>query len=185
MNGICSQSIRKIAQYRSYLPAKQDPSTMDHMFIKFSWDLQCLQLNIKLNTMCSTRSGSWSSAHHNIPSLCCQKKKSTPHSTQTPLAANRHAAPRRSWAAQRRLDSPKWNQITPDRSAFSLATMMAISRGSIPARVVVLCICSINFALRNRPDLGMGHWNLPSYYATLQMQWEQQQRNLFQMNRLQ
>ena len=48
--------------------------------------LQCLQLNIKLNTMCSTRSGSWSSNHHNIPSLCC-KKKSTPHSTQTPLAA--------------------------------------------------------------------------------------------------
>ena len=28
-NSICSQSIRKITQYRSYLTAKQDPSTMD------------------------------------------------------------------------------------------------------------------------------------------------------------
>jgi len=40
MIGICSQSIRKIAQYRSYLTAKQDPSTMDHMFIKSTWDLK-------------------------------------------------------------------------------------------------------------------------------------------------
>ena len=30
-NSICSQSIRKITQYRSYLTAKQDPSTMDHI----------------------------------------------------------------------------------------------------------------------------------------------------------
>ena len=37
---ICSQSIKKTAQYRSYLTAKQDPFTMDHMFIKFTWDLK-------------------------------------------------------------------------------------------------------------------------------------------------
>jgi hypothetical protein len=30
-NSICSQSIRKITQYRSYLTAKQGPSTMDHI----------------------------------------------------------------------------------------------------------------------------------------------------------
>ena len=39
LKSICSHSIRKIAQYRSYLTAKQDPFTMDHMFIKFTWDL--------------------------------------------------------------------------------------------------------------------------------------------------
>ena len=45
--------------------------------------LQCLQLHIKLNTMCLTGSASWSSAHHHIPSLCCKKKHSTFHSNPT------------------------------------------------------------------------------------------------------